>query len=92
MVDCLRRGFGPPGQPRDPNMPGVYEGLNNKNRVLGRRGRKPVDEERNEGRHMHPQRMCIYTCKEGLYNLLQIDCIVFLGPGAQSLHREVFLV
>ena len=29
---------------------------------------------RDEGRHMHSQRMCIYTCTEDIYNLLQIDC------------------
>ena len=30
----------------------------------GECGRKPVDEERNEGRRVHPQRMCINNCKE----------------------------
>ena len=43
---------------------------------------------------MHPQRICIYTCTEDIYNLLQIDCrsrsiASFWGPGIQSLYREI---
>ena len=33
-----------------------------------------MDEERNKGRHMHPERMYTYTCKEDIYNFPQIDC------------------